>query len=262
MASALIFTDLDGTLLDHETYDWTPAAPLLTRLARADIPVVLASSKTAAEMRPLRTALGLDPYPMICENGAGIVPGGTGGGADDRQSGDYARLRDALESVPARLRALFEGFGDMGPARISAVTGLSDQDAARAADRAFSEPGLWAGDDDAAAAFCESLAALGVSARRGGRFLTLSFGGTKANRMAEVKSNFDDVPTIALGDAPNDAEMLQTADYGIVIPNPHGAALPEFAEEKTGRIRRAERPGPGGWSMALSGLLSELNIKY
>lgn len=46
----LIFTDLDGTLLDHESYDFTPARPMLARLAAMRAPVVLASSKTAAEI--------------------------------------------------------------------------------------------------------------------------------------------------------------------------------------------------------------------
>ena len=94
---AMIFTDLDGTLLDHETYDWSPAAPLLGRLTAAGIPVCLASSKTAAEMVPLRAAMGLSAAPLICENGAGIVPGGeaTATGADRSA---YARLRAALQA--------------------------------------------------------------------------------------------------------------------------------------------------------------------
>lgn len=29
----LVFTDLDGTLLDHESYDWSPARPALNRLS-------------------------------------------------------------------------------------------------------------------------------------------------------------------------------------------------------------------------------------
>jgi ribonucleotide monophosphatase NagD (HAD superfamily) len=49
MPSPLVFTDLDGTLLDHDTYDWTPARDALDRLTRAGIPVVFTSSKTAAE---------------------------------------------------------------------------------------------------------------------------------------------------------------------------------------------------------------------
>ncbi|HHU7986588.1 TPA: HAD-IIB family hydrolase, partial [Escherichia coli] len=46
----LVFSDLDGTLLDSHSYDWQPAAPWLSRLHEANIPVILCSSKTSAEM--------------------------------------------------------------------------------------------------------------------------------------------------------------------------------------------------------------------
>ena len=55
----LVFTDLDGTLLDHNDYGYGPALPALTELKARDIPLVLASSKTAAEIAPLHHDLGL-----------------------------------------------------------------------------------------------------------------------------------------------------------------------------------------------------------
>lgn len=35
----LIFTDLDGTLLNSHTFEWQPAAPWLTRLHESGVPV-------------------------------------------------------------------------------------------------------------------------------------------------------------------------------------------------------------------------------
>ena len=55
----IIFTDLDGTLLDHDTYSWEPAAAMLAELQRRGIPVVLNSSKTLAELERLRGKLKL-----------------------------------------------------------------------------------------------------------------------------------------------------------------------------------------------------------
>ena len=55
----LIFTDLDGTLLDIHTYDWQPAAAWLERLQDKQVPVILCSSKTAAEMLDIQQELGL-----------------------------------------------------------------------------------------------------------------------------------------------------------------------------------------------------------
>ena len=66
----IVFSDLDGTLLDHETYSFEPARPALDRLKREGHVLVLASSKTAAEIAPLRDAMGFSHCPAIVENGA------------------------------------------------------------------------------------------------------------------------------------------------------------------------------------------------
>jgi len=68
----LIFSDLDGTLLDIHTYNWAPAADWLEKLHEHQIPVILCSSKTAAEMLAIQSDLGLDGLPFIAENGAVI----------------------------------------------------------------------------------------------------------------------------------------------------------------------------------------------
>lgn len=253
----IVFTDLDGTLLDHESYDWQPAEPALAALRERAIPLILASSKTAAEIAPLRAELGFAHCPSIVENGAGILPaqGDDAGDGQDR----YAELRAALERVPADLRRLFSGFGDLGTVGIAAATGLDDRSARLAADRRFSEPGLWAGTDGDKARFTDALAELGVRARSGGRFLTLSFGGTKAERMTEITAALFGARQpfiVALGDAPNDTEMLEAADRAFIVTNPHGTPLPPLAGEADGTISRTAEPGPAGWNGALSSLLA------
>ena len=37
---ALVFTDMDGTLLDHDSYSFEPAVPMLQALDRAAVPVI------------------------------------------------------------------------------------------------------------------------------------------------------------------------------------------------------------------------------
>lgn len=54
----LVFTDLDGTLLDIHTYDWRPASAWLDKLQDHQIPVILCSSKTAAETLEIQQDLG------------------------------------------------------------------------------------------------------------------------------------------------------------------------------------------------------------
>lgn len=250
----IIFTDLDGTLLDHETYSYIPARPLLDCLVAQKIPVILATSKTAAELLPLRESLGLSACPAIVENGAGLLPAG---GGLPPGTGDYARLRQALADLPPDLRACFTGFGDWSVEELATRTGLPPEAAAAAKARNFSEPGLFHGTGDRRRAFLDNLMSRGVQAREGGRYLTLSFGATKADRMAEIRQNYPAAKTaIALGDAPNDVEMLTTADIGVIIPNPARDPLPPLPGEDTGRIRRARRPGPEGWAQSLRAILT------
>ncbi len=250
MTPLIVFSDLDGTLLDHDSYDWSPARPMLEHLTQIGVPVILASSKTAAEMIPLRAAMGLGPVPMICENGAGLVTG-----EEIPEADDYARLRALLTDLDAP----FLGFGDMGTAGIAQATGLPLAQAVLAGQRGFSEPGLWQGSVPERDQFIADLARHGVAARMGGRFLTLSFGATKADRMGQILNRYGHPVSIALGDAPNDLEMLAHADHGIIIANPHSPPLPPQPGEPTGRIRRSLLPGPDGWADSLSALLKDLN---
>lgn len=255
----VVFSDLDGTLLDHEDYTWTAALPALAKLRAHGVPVVLASSKTAPEIAPLREQMRLTHCPAIVENGAGILPPGT---APDTNNAAYLRLRRILDGIPPGLRRHFEGFGDWDEAEVSTQTGLTPEGAKLARQRAFSEPGVWTGPAELRKRFLAQLDAEGVTARHGGRFLTLSFGGTKADRMAEVLEGYaGDGPlplSVALGDAPNDAEMLNAADHGVIIANPHGTELPILAGERAGRIRRSTKPGPAGWNEMILRLVSEL----
>jgi HAD superfamily hydrolase (TIGR01484 family) len=58
----VVFTDLDGTLLDHHTYEWTAARPALQRLTQTGTPCVFVTSKTRAEVEFWRTAM-VNPIP-------------------------------------------------------------------------------------------------------------------------------------------------------------------------------------------------------
>ena len=244
---AVVFTDLDGTLLDHETYGWDPARPALDALKARGVPLVLASSKTAAEIAPLHAALGLGAAPAIVENGAGIWRPG----AADAEDSAYRRLRRGLDGLPKELRVFFRGFGDMSGYEVADITGLSREAAARARARQHSEPGIWSGDAATLDRFLTALEAEGIAARQGGRFLTLSLGATKADRMGEIAEALGATTTLALGDAPNDIEMLETASAGVIVKNDHGTPLTRLLGEDAGRITRTEAPGPTGWNRAV-----------
>lgn len=249
----IFVTDLDGTLLDHDSYSYAAAQPALDALAAAGIPLVLATSKTAAEVRPLHAALNLGDTPAIVENGAGIIDGAE----TVEEFSTYTRIRAALDAMPEELRAGFTGFGDLGDRGVVRETGLPLDAAILARRRAYSEPGIWSGTETKLAKFCDHLAAIGITAQQGGRFLTLSEGRTKAEALRAVARRLKAKHVVALGDAPNDAAMLEAADTGIIVRNEHGTPLPPLAGEDEGRILRTVLTGPAGWNAAVLELLGK-----
>ena len=258
-----IFSDLDGTLLDHRSYSFAPAQDALAEAARGHVPVILASSKTAAEIAPLRSDLGLEGWPAIVENGAGLLPAGASDACDGRQAENVGGRQDVLrrlESLPIALRKRFAGFTEWGTAEIARRTGLSMAEAERANTRAFSEPGEFTGDSTDFAHFVAALAERGVQAQRGGRFVALSLGADKAQRMREVLALLGfasraETYVLALGDGENDIAMLEFADLGVVIANPAHAPLPRLASEQAGRILRTRSVGPAGWNACVLAVL-------
>ncbi|MBV6659030.1 MAG: HAD-IIB family hydrolase [Devosiaceae bacterium] len=249
----LVFSDLDGTLLDHATYSWEAARPGLERLGQLGAGLVLASSKTAAEIRSLQHEIGCAHWPAIVENGAGILWPNDERAGQPQGGTDYARLRAILDDLPTPMRGEggFEGFSDMEAARVADLTGLTPEKAALAKTRQHSEPGLWHGDAQGLEAFLAALERAGVHARRGGRFLTLSFGTTKAQAMAQVVAALKPKTTIALGDAPNDLEMIEAADHGVIVHNPHAPPIETLPSERHAGTIRTQLAGPAGWSEAI-----------
>ena len=243
----IVFTDLDGTLLDHDTYDFSPALPAIDALREQGIPLILASSKTGAEIAEIRSRIGVEDWPAIVENGAGELAPGCEPSTD---SSDYRKLRVLLNQLPAILRARFRGFGDMTVADIVDVTGLSPESAELARQRAYTEPGLFSGNDEEKKRFCTLLEEQGVSSRDGGRFLTLPFGRTKADGLRRIAERFGVQKTIALGDAPNDRDMLLAASQAVVIRNEHA---PDMGDIPGALYTRTS--GPIAWNEAVLALL-------
>ena len=72
----VIYTDLDGTLLDHVTYTFHPALDALEFVEKKNVPLIICTSKTRLEIEFYRKLLH-NKEPFISENGGGIfIPEG------------------------------------------------------------------------------------------------------------------------------------------------------------------------------------------
>lgn len=271
----LIFTDLDGTLLDHNDYSFEAALPTIDYLNQANIPWILNTSKTLAELRDLAKALG-NRHPLILENGGGIavpeaypVPEGAPHSIPT-SAGDYRLIalgteRSFILSMlePLRRSFRFQGFHSMTEAEVVALTGLNPTQARQARERHFSEPLVWRDEPEALKDFAAELATLSLSLLRGGRFVHVLGQVDKGQAMARVVDYwFSDkatgcegaLVTIALGDSDNDRAMLEAADRAIVIRSPVHAP----PETHHPHLRISTRTGPEGWAESLSQVLNEL----
>ena len=258
---ALIFTDLDGTLLDHETYSFAPAKPALTALARLNHPVILTSSKTKSEMLQLQEEMGLSS-PFVVENGGGfyVTQGYFEGKVSTRWEAvrlgaDLAQLSNFLR--PLRDQYDFITFSDARIQQVVEWTGLSFEKAALAKERDFSEPLMWNDTEKKLDLFKCQVEAAGFRLIKGGRFWHLIGQSDKAIALQALLTRYQGlwpgelITTVALGDSPNDLLMLQTADVAVAIQPITGRRLDLSAHS---RSINPQALGPLGWCQAMEEL--------
>lgn len=253
----IVVTDLDGTLLDHHSYSWHAAHEAIALLKARNIPLVLCSSKTAAEIVPLWQALGITA-PFIVENGGAVyLPDESSDTTEIIPFGmNRAEVLPLLALAREETGAKFTSFSDMTVSDVSAVTGLGKQEAASALQREFTEPLLWQDSDESKQRFIARLKKDGLSAVQGGRFLTVSAGADKGAavrwlRRYYVKNTGEQVQLIALGDSENDVSMLEEADYPVLIRSP----VKPFPNVHIENVERTEEYGPKGWNIAIRKIL-------
>lgn len=255
----IIMTDLDGTLLDAETYSFRPAAGALEEIAALRIPLVVMSSKTRGEIEAVRRDLK-NSHPFVSENGGGIcIPEGYFPftvSHDGKAAGylsveigvPYARLTAFLDRV-AREEALpVRGFHSLAVEEVSRLTGLPIPAAFRAKEREYDEPFLFDGDRTQWDRLQELAAAGGLALTRGGRFHHLSGPhdkGTAAGMLIGwYRRRYPGCLVVGLGDAANDLPFLRLVDRPILVQRSDGTY--ESGIDIPG-MSYAPRPGPAGW---------------
>jgi len=274
MAHFVVFTDLDGCLLDSVTYTYEPAAPALEALRAQGIPLVLVSSKTRAEIEPLRKQLDHHD-PFIVENGAAVfVPRGLFDfpleRARARTSYDvielglpYGMLRDVLKQIEKTVATPLRGFGDLSIDEIVQVTGLSRQDAFLAKQREYDEPYILEGPPALIEEVCRQIVVRGLRWTKGGRLFHLTGDNNKGQaatlllrcyqRQQRLHGQGERIETVGIGDSINDAPLLAVVDHPVLVQKPDGSYDPDI---HIPGMTRAPGIGPIGWNHAVQELLA------
>lgn len=266
MKKTLVFTDLDGTLLDSASYSFEAALPALGMIQKRGIPLLLCSSKTRAEILTYRQRLD-NQHPFIVENGGGIfIPPGIFSapieGAENFEGFQmvtfgtpHAQVRRVFVELRESLGVNARGFSDMTVAEVAALTGLGLEEAELARQRDFDEPFVFDGPPDET--FLQAISEAGLNWTQG-RIFHVMGAHDKGRAVGFLKSlykrEFGAATSIALGDGLNDLPMLQAVDQAVLVRHADGGFDPRIAID--GLIRTVN-PGPAGWNEALLQLLAD-----
>jgi mannosyl-3-phosphoglycerate phosphatase len=274
----VVFSDLDATLLDPQTYSWKSAERAIEALRKRDTALVMVTSKTLSEVGSLHEELGFDD-PFVFENGGGIALCEGDPLKEGLLSGEprmdechregfavlalgmiYDALVRSLIEISAEVGTPLPGFSTMSTEEVAKATGLSTEQAVKACMRLFDEPFMIPeGSKSLEAEIRDAAVRRGLDVVRGGRFWHLIGHAGKGKAVSILleayRKRYGEVVSIGLGDSPNDFSFLQLVDIPILLGKSSEAGLLMPLPE---RARRYDVPGPEGWNQAVLDVLDNL----
>ncbi len=258
-SSLWVVSDVDGTLMDH-SYDLTPAKETIKLLQKLSIPVILCTSKTAAEVKVIRKQLNLtDPY--IVENGAAIY-----GESLKRVNGEiilgekYIILENILSSISNEINYDLVPLNNISDKAATELTGLKGNSLKLMRDRHWSMPFLNP-PETKELEIDNCCKKYNVEIFRGNRMshmLSVNSNKGKAINALKEYSNNSKIKIIGLGDSPNDLPLLLNSDYKIVIPSPSGPNMKLLEELNDYKFTLASKPNGYGWKSEINKLINKI----
>jgi len=258
-SSLWVVSDVDGTLMDH-SYDLTPAKETIKTLQKLSIPVILCTSKTAAEVKVIRKELNLsDPY--IVENGAAIY-----GESLKKVNGKiilgekYETLEEILNFISKEIDFKLIPLNNLTDEEATQLTGLKGNSLNLMRDRHWSMPFLNPpGSLEEKINFCcEKFKVAIFKGNRMSHLLSKNSNKGKAINALKKYSNIKNIQIIGLGDSPNDLPLLLNSDIKIVIPGIDGPNLNLVDQLKDLEFTLASEPNGYGWKSEINKLINKL----
>jgi mannosyl-3-phosphoglycerate phosphatase len=260
----LIFTAVEGALIDPRTRTHAPANDALQELERLKIPWILMSPGTRAQLDPIRRNLG-HGHPFVTEMGGGIfLPDGYFNvkipGIERRGrylcvplGRPYKEVCEELDDLAEECGIGLTGFHSMSPREIGENTGVRLRDAELLREREFDELFFFTtADDEAIARFTERASELGFRARPGNTFWRFSAGCNPATAVRKLTKLIQEASpvklhTVGVGASEEDLEWLSCVSHAVMLPG--GPSLMDHAAEvRGGNIAVGDTPGPAGWN--------------
>ena len=252
----IVFSDLDGTILDSENYSPAAARPGLLLLREKNIPLIPASSKTFEEMCLVANEIGCDG-PLIFENGGGIAYPSVNGYRIEELGMPVDELLEGTGILTFMMNKRIRLVRDMDISEIMHRTGFDSSRAEMVKLRRFSLPFVPEGPSlsaDEIARINDHLEKWGFHLTRAERFhYFTSLQADKAEAMTEVvdyyrhEKGIEKIITLAIGDSINDLPMLKLADCAYLVRCKDGS----FIDTGCVDITVTDEPGPSGFTEAI-----------
>ncbi len=265
----VIFTDLDGTLLDQDSYSFGNALPALRAIRTKGVPLVISSSKTRPEIEFYRGQLRND-HPFISENGGAVfVPRDyfSFSFSCERESENYSVLElgtsyrqivAVLDAIRSETGVLIKGFFDLTAKEISSLSGLSLQEAELAKEREYDEPFLIEGGEQEVEKVKKKIVEKGMNYVEGGRFHHILGNNDKGKAVKILERLFErefhSISTVGIGDSQNDLQMLLSVDHPIFLRENQDPLPPPLLPIR--RLTVVEGRGAGAWNRAILSFVS------
>lgn len=264
----VIFTDIDGTLLDSYFPDLIRAKKLVEKTLQNGIHLILCSSKTELEQDLIRSNIQLKE-PFIVENGgAAIIPLGYFKKSKFNHSkkfqnkyiietgGSSSKIRSLLKKIRTKHKINFKGTSDLSIAELSKITKLSEDYAKRMIKRKYSETIVQINSKDMPN-FVINVEELGLKVIPGGQYFDITLGndkGTAAKILMDIfrKEYENNVIFFGIGDSKNDESMLSLMNLPILVQKSDTS----WQNLRIDNLQKVNGIGTKGWEVALEIILN------
>ncbi len=252
----VIFSDLDGSLLNSKDYSFEKAKEALHLIKKLNIPLILVSSKTKGEIENVRKKLK-NKDPFVSENGGGIfIPVNyfkNFRSSDEDKDYFIVKIGEKYENLRSAIRDAkskgfkIKGFGDMDIKEIMEITNLKKGDAILSKKRYFDEPFLFYGKKEEEKELIKFFKSKGLKITKGKYYHLM--GKSDKGKAVKIliklyKREWGEVFTIGLGDGLNDFPMLKNVDFPVLIRKDDG----KYENIKIKNLIKSKKIGPEGWN--------------
>ena len=262
--TVVIFTDLDGSLLHRDTFQFDTFKGYIKSLVNKGVIIIPNSSKTEKEIEKFNEELGVN-LPYISENGSSIHGLNliTSNFPDklilSREKEELLKIFE--NKVPERLKEKCLQILKMSKKEKENILGQKDEKLKYALNRKYTLPILFNGDKNEKNRLVKILNSNSLTLQEGGRVSNLCDNINKVKSMNRVikilKKTEDKIKTIAVGDNFNDLEMLRNCDIPCLVFNDQ-FTLDQINIEN---LVFSNKPSPEGWADVIKMALVKLDFK-